>query len=385
MKALYCLSADPIHYGHIDTAERASKMFEHVFVGIGVNPDKKGLFSPEERVRLAQRALVHVPNVTISSFKGLAVDYARTVGASVLVRGSRNRDDFEYEHMMCLANQDLDTGLETVILPSKKFHNVSSSMLRAIVKEYGDVSLYTPLFVKQILEEKILDQQRFGLTGEMGVGKSYIGHFLSSREPYIPHIELDEIAGRILGGHEENEFQCFQDEASRSARQEIFKVFGTLNRKELAEKVFACENNVKELNRIMDVPVMLKLRQTLRDKKGPIIINCASLLEWGLNTLCNNNVIIVTCKRETQVDRLVKLRGIPEEELIKRQNFQHNTKGKIQLLRNAIRRDKCGHLWLVGNNSKKIYHSDNADNILISVLKKFDLSYSEKFDLSYSD
>lgn len=372
----YCLSGDPIHYGHIDTATRAAQMFEHVHVGIGVDADKKGLFTPEERVHLATKALGNLPNVSVDLFKGLAVDYARMVGARTFVRGSRNPQDFEYEHTLCLANNSLDFGIDTVILPSKKFHHVSSSAVRAIVKECGDVTEYVPLHVKQALEVKILGQYRVGLTGEMGMGKSYVAQrWINKGCGTVCQIELDEITNLVLG--DRYTYHCYQDDASVQARQEILKVFGTLNRKLLAEKVFASKEGVETLNHIMSTPVMLHVRQALREKYGVVVINCASLMEWGLNTLCNNNVAVVMCKHEARLKRLAERRGISENELLQRQGHQWSTLGKIQQAREVIRQDGHGHLWILSNNHEWTKEDNHSPRILNSIGDRFGVCFFE--------
>ena len=97
-KAVYALSADPITFGHINIVERSAKIFDEVFVAIGDNPAKKYLFTKEERTKMAQISLAHLPNVQVTSFDGLLIDFAHENDISVMVRGIRNTNDMEYEY-----------------------------------------------------------------------------------------------------------------------------------------------------------------------------------------------------------------------------------------------------------------------------------------------
>ncbi|CAD76898.1 pantetheine-phosphate adenylyltransferase [Rhodopirellula baltica] len=131
--AVYTGSFDPVTLGHLHIIERASKLFDTLVVGIGINADKKSLFNPEERIELVQTISNHLPNVRVQTFDGLAVDFVRSLGAGVMVRGIRPLTDIAGEFTMMMANRQLDADIETVFLMAdERFAHVSSSLLKQI-------------------------------------------------------------------------------------------------------------------------------------------------------------------------------------------------------------------------------------------------------------
>jgi pantetheine-phosphate adenylyltransferase len=140
--AVYTGSFDPITLGHLNVIERSSRLVDKLIVGIGVNIEKQSLFSPEERVELVRRSVLHLKNVEVQSFSGLAVSFVRQCGARVLVRGVRSLGDTEAEFTMTLANRKLDPGVETVFLMAdEQYSHVSSSLIKQIAALAGDEEL----------------------------------------------------------------------------------------------------------------------------------------------------------------------------------------------------------------------------------------------------
>jgi pantetheine-phosphate adenylyltransferase len=141
--AVYAGSFDPPTQGHVDVVERGAALFDRIVVAVGHNPAKKYWFDVEERVRLV-RASVRADNVEVVPFDGLLVDFARRAGASVLLRGLRALSDFDLEFRNGLANRDL-AGIETLFLLTDPRHIfVSSSLVKEIAHNGGDVSHYVP-------------------------------------------------------------------------------------------------------------------------------------------------------------------------------------------------------------------------------------------------
>ncbi len=157
--AVYTGTFDPVHRGHLDVIDRASRLFDRVIVGVGVNPEKKTYFDIDERVELIRAVTAHHANVDVLKFEGLAVRFVRGAGARIMVRGLRTLSDMEYEFTMSLMNLNLDPEIETVFLMAKEeFSHVSSSLLRQIAVFGGDLSKFLPEPVGAALMRRALQK-----------------------------------------------------------------------------------------------------------------------------------------------------------------------------------------------------------------------------------
>ena len=161
VKAVFPGTFDPIHYGHIDIARRASRLFDEVVMAGYDKPLKNLLFSPEERIALVEQALSEDPKISVTGYSALTVEFCRAIGAQVVVRGLRVFSDFEFEFRMALANQRLAPDIETVALITAEQHTfLSSSTVKEIAMLDGDVSSMVPPFVHNALKRKINDGNR---------------------------------------------------------------------------------------------------------------------------------------------------------------------------------------------------------------------------------
>ena len=157
--AVYPGSFDPITNGHIDVAIRASKLFEKLVVAVYGTPNKHLLFTVEERVDLAVRALANLSNVEVVSFQGLSVDFARQIRAKVMVRGLRMSADFEREFEIAMMNKKLNPELELVcFMTSQEFQFLSSSLLKEVASLNGNISDLVPEHVAKALRKKVCSQ-----------------------------------------------------------------------------------------------------------------------------------------------------------------------------------------------------------------------------------
>lgn len=155
VKAIYPGTFDPITNGHIDLVERSAAMFEHVILAIATSTRKQPLFDLEQRVKLAQEALSHIPNVSVEGFSGLLADYAKANQAQVLIRGVRAVADFEYEYQLASVNRKLNPDLESVLLtPGSDHAHISSTIVRDVAAHFGEVSHFVPNNVKLALEAR---------------------------------------------------------------------------------------------------------------------------------------------------------------------------------------------------------------------------------------
>ena len=158
VKALFPGTFDPIHYGHIDIASRASRIFDELVMAVYDKPLKSLMFSPEERMSLVSEAFKDNPKVKVTGYSSLTVDFARKIGAHVIVRGLRVFSDFEFEFRMGLANQRLASDIETVAFITAEEHTfLSSSTVKEIASLMGDVSSMVPAYVGEALKIKVSD------------------------------------------------------------------------------------------------------------------------------------------------------------------------------------------------------------------------------------
>jgi len=161
VKAVFPGTFDPIHFGHVDIANRAARLFDEVIVAVYDRPLKSLFMSPEERIDLVRLSFNNTPNIKIMGYSGLTVEFCHSVEAQVIVRGLRVFSDFEYEFRMALANHRLAQDIEVVALISAEEHTfLSSSTVREIASLNGDISSMVPPHVEEAL------QQRFTELGE---------------------------------------------------------------------------------------------------------------------------------------------------------------------------------------------------------------------------
>ncbi|MGC9469730.1 MAG: pantetheine-phosphate adenylyltransferase [Anaerolineae bacterium] len=154
--AVYPGSFDPIHFGHMDIAQRASELFDKLVIGVYARPDKSLLFTVEERVSLARSVMAAHPKVAVEPYEGLTVDFARSQGARTLVRGLRVISDFEREYQMALMNQQLDAEVETACLMTRyEYAFVSASLVKEVFMAGGDVSsMVHPLVLEALMGKR---------------------------------------------------------------------------------------------------------------------------------------------------------------------------------------------------------------------------------------
>jgi pantetheine-phosphate adenylyltransferase len=156
VNALYPGTFDPPTNGHVDLITRGARLFDHLTVAVLVNPVKNPLFTVEERVEMLTEAASSLDNVSVATFNGLMVEFARQQGVSAVLRGIRAISDYEYEFQMALMNRRLAPEIETVFLqPAGRYSFVSSRMLKEVFSFGGDVSGLVPPNVLKRLRDRI--------------------------------------------------------------------------------------------------------------------------------------------------------------------------------------------------------------------------------------
>jgi len=155
-KALYPGSFDPVTFGHLDLIARGAGLFDRLVVAVADNPRKKAAFTVEERVAMLRRHIGRKRGVEVTSFTGLAVDFARAHRLGTLLRGVRTTSDFEFEHQMALTNRSLAPDVETVfMMPSEEYSYLSSTLIKEVVGAGGDASRWVPRDVERALSKRL--------------------------------------------------------------------------------------------------------------------------------------------------------------------------------------------------------------------------------------
>lgn len=148
-------SFDPVTLGHLDIIKRGARVFDEVIVGILNNINKQPLFTVEERITLLEEATRDIPNVRVDSFDGLLIDYAKEVGANILLRGLRAVSDFEYEMQTASINRKLDSEIETFfVMTNNQYSFLSSSIVKEAAKYHASVAGLVPPIVEEALKSK---------------------------------------------------------------------------------------------------------------------------------------------------------------------------------------------------------------------------------------
>jgi pantetheine-phosphate adenylyltransferase len=143
--ALFPGSFDPFTAGHLNILRRALTMFDNVVVAIGINQDKRGFFTNEQKKDIIRQAVKGMDGVRVIEYDGLTIDVCRNLGIRHIVRGVRNMLDFENERAIADANRRLAPEIETIIIPTaQEFAHISSSAVRDILRHHGDTSLFVP-------------------------------------------------------------------------------------------------------------------------------------------------------------------------------------------------------------------------------------------------
>ena len=154
-RAIFPGTFDPIHYGHINIAKRAARIFDEIVIAVFDKPLKSLLFSPETRIELAQRAFTEVDKISVMGYNSLTVDLCKKINAQIIVRGLRVFSDFEYEFRMALANQRLAPDLDMIaFMTHEEYTFLSSSTVKEIASLDGDVTSMVPPFVNQALQKR---------------------------------------------------------------------------------------------------------------------------------------------------------------------------------------------------------------------------------------
>lgn len=356
-RGLYAFSGDPITRGHRNVIERIKKVHpdDELIVGIGVNPDKRYLFTLDERETMARKYLSDL-DVKVISFEGMLTDYAVENGFDVVYRGIRDANDARDELNLFYALRTQDTGMEMHLIPAhEEMTYISSSNVRAIAKEHGRIHTLVPIPVKEAVDAKMLGQYPLSVTGVSGAGKSYLSKEIKmlANELGIPvhYMNLDALGHQILGESKESLYVKTRKEIVDTFGDDVALPNGFINRKALGDIVFGKPEQMAKLDGIMYPPMMIKIAREKYgdDKKGLLLIDGALIAEFGWSHLSNNNAVLVTSDEQTQYLRLSKA-GLDPEQIKRRKESQYNEEKKRNEISKRISEDNNGKLWEINNS-----------------------------------
>jgi pantetheine-phosphate adenylyltransferase/dephospho-CoA kinase len=354
-RAIYPLSGDPVHNGHIQSLATVvnSGFYDEVYFAIGNNPEKECLFSVPERVYLAERAVesagLDTTKLKVVSFHGFLRDYARANGIDYIIRGARDGKDFEYEKRLADFNSEYD--LQTIILPAARGNkNIRSSLVKDFVKDYKFVQNYVCPAVKQALEEKLNGISLVAVTGNMGSGKTtfcrkFVEYSKLNSGLAVSHIDFDRLVHSLYFGDQPINLEI-RERIKESFGEDLFDQ-EELNRRKLAGIVFGDAEKRAELADILRVPSMIKLQETLNGMKGIVLFDAAYLTEYNMLPLVNYNTILIKCDEKERFRRILARDGISQKEVEEKTKAQHPEELKRKIILDAQENVKHGFFYEV--------------------------------------
>lgn len=379
-KAIFVFSADPITLGHLDIIRKASAMFEELIVGVGNNPDKKYLFTFQERVAMSKESLKGIANVRVEPSYGLTVDFALQNKASVIVRGVRTTADLDYELVYAQMTLSQKTGLQTIFIPADpKLIHVSSSVVKSIQKDHGLIMDFVPYNVKAKLEEKMNHQYFVSITGAISAGKTTfsneITHYARNMGVESHNIEMDKIGHLILSNHKDPYYRHVREEVVATFGKEIQNADSSIDRKKLASLVFDNEVNLAKLEALIYEPIRIEMNRQTRNLQGLVFITAALIVEKNLLFRSNNNIILVDAQEDIRIKRLLAA-GFTEEEARNRMRSQWPYPNKVKFIEKKIR--EAGYGTLMEVNTDAGYSEENLKMVWNKICQIFNNFEAER-------
>ena len=342
------LSADPITFGHIDLITRAASRCDTLIVLIADNDAKRGryTFTLTERVAMTRRALNTLKNVEVHSSTGLLVDAFIQYGCERVFRGIRNETDQAYEAQQMAYHDLLLPGFSEHVefLPARQeLREISSSLVKALTTHHVDISPFVPLFVKAVLEERLLGRHLIGITGEMASGKSYVAGELATRLG-ATHINFDQLI-RDLYVEATPGAQKVRDTLATLLGPDVLMADGKeVDRDALKARLFDphCPNETRSQIHALTTPHVLRLyRKALAQAKGLVIVEWAQLAEMNMSAMVSGNAIVVEA---TDRKALADKRKIDATTLKRIGKHQWSAQQKIEVLQATAERHSHGHV-----------------------------------------
>lgn len=346
--ALYTGSFDPLTKGHIDLIQRSALIFNTVYVGVGISPSKKYLFSQLERINFIKKAFAFDTNIVVIPIPDnrLSADIAYELNA-VIIKGVRMNADFDYERMLHDVSHIHQHGLDTFILPAQpNLGHISSSAAKEVCKLNGNTEEFVPLYIKQEMEKRLVKQRRIGITGSIGSGKSTITKALVKvcREygHQVHDIDIDLIASDMIYNRTEPVYVEMQEN--------IKKLLGITSLKgNIGPVIFNDTEKLNAYNKLVLQPLNTRIRAEVQGKEGILIFNFALLTEGNMLPLVNNQIAILHVDPNEQVKRLAA-RGYEKSQIERRISSQLTYQNKLISIYDSFAEHNFGHVFPVNTN-----------------------------------
>lgn len=370
-RGLVALSADPVTFGHLDLIRRAAAKCRELVVLVANNDRKLGsyCFPLAERTAMVERAVdeADIRNVRVVGSSGLLVDVYLREGCDRLFRGVRNEADVDFEEEQAKLNCMILPAIKgrfEFVQADQNLKLVSSTLVKAFVDLCLDVDAFVPMFVKRMLEEKRLGQQRITVTGGIAVGKSWVAAELARQAtaagPGARHINVDQLLREVY------------DEASPGAqlvRDALAQHFGyavlapdglTVDRRRLAEWLFVrgAYDHRQFVTSLTMPHVARKYREAIAGCRGLVILEWAQTAEMDMGRWTNNNVIVVDSP-----DRPAFLakRGVDPDRIALMDEIQWSAERKADALSERATRDRSGTVIRYANRIRPTEDEARAD------------------------
>lgn len=347
-------SFDPVTNGHIKAITDVAAVFDKVVVAIGVNPAKNYMFSLAEREELMRKALARVPNVEVTAFSGLLVNFMTRNDYDVIVRGLRNGQDFEESLMMETVGwkQLLAEDIKVFYVPARPEHAfTSSTMLKGVLKEQGDARTLAPLSTIQATQARMMGQYFYGVTGVSGSGKSTLCRAFQkvAEQRNIPvlHVDLDKIGHAVLSTEQDAVYQKVRADIKEVFGDSVVDENGQIVRKKLGEIVFQDPEKLQQLNAIVHPAILFRMHDILYGKKGIFLIDTALLSESALESVVNNQALLVEIDPAEAQRRIESRDNLQEGQAQRRASSQLTQEEKAHRIQSRIDADNHGNLDFV--------------------------------------
>lgn len=373
-KGLFAGSFDPFTNGHLDIVRNAAEKLDSVIIGIANNADKNCILTVYERYIGINNAIktFKLNNVSCVIIDGMLSDFAFRNDITLFIRGYRNEQDLSYEKTLAKVNKNFCT-IETLFIESKK-PEVSSSLVRSLLKEYWDISSYVTPYIKSQLEQKLWNVKLIGVTGGIASGKSTFCKDLEVLN--YKTINMDKMVHEIYESREPY---------ARKLVSEIIREFGidpTIDRKKLGKLVFSDNTKLRKLNTILRPAIYNMLQRKVKEliinvKPTIIFIESATLAEsiWLMNYV-SNNVILAESKSKGEIfKRLIDIRDMDPIDAVNVYESQITDSIRKTIIKDKIKSDGYGTFTTIQEvlNGNERFNSGSSWPILPSSMNNIDL------------